>query len=120
MSNNEINKFNNIIDEMIQKSHLTHRQLEIILNKKKIMYSHINITSGAYYRQIKQIKIKLYKMHYTLIVLFYFGIINDEKINNISKLSKQLSKIKYTNKNIVNDNKIISVINQFIDQLNLV
>lgn len=119
MDNNKINKFNNIINEMIQKSHLTSRQLEIILNKKKIINTHINITSGAYYRQIKQIQTKLYQMHYTLIVLFYFDILNDEKINNISKLSKQLSKIKYTDSS-ENDNKIIHVINQFIDKLNLV
>ena len=120
MQKNGLNEFNGIINEMMQKSHLTNRQFEIILNHKKIIKTKINITSGAYYRQIKQIRMKLNKLNYTLIILYYFGIINEEQANNITKLAKQLSVIKYSN-NIIGDNdKIIYVINQFIQKLNLI
>ena len=118
MTNKKINKFNDIITELIKKSQLTQRQFEIILNEKEKEKTRVPITSGAYYRQVKQIRIKLNRLQYTILLLSCFEIIDENTINIILKLAKQISLIKYSNQ-IMDNNKIILVINQLIKQTKL-
>ncbi len=116
---NNKNNFNNIIDEIIKESHLTYKQFEIILNKRKIKRKKFLITKGAYYRQVKQIRIKITRMFYTLILLHTFELINSNSMETINQISKQISIIRFSS-NINNKNKITFVINNLINKINTI
>ena len=90
MSEFQESNFNNIIRQIIKKSLVTERQIEIILNQKDLLESKFSITKGAYYRQVGQSREKLIGWFYSIILLHGLGILLPDDIDVISKLSENI------------------------------
>jgi len=86
--------FNNLIRKIIKKSLFTERQIEIILNQKKISQTEFRITKGAYYRQVSQSRHKLMALFYSISLLQGLGILSHNDIDVMLKLSENIAVIK--------------------------
>jgi hypothetical protein len=107
-----------IFNIMIEKSLFTKRQYEIICNIAKNQHSHKKSTSGAYYRQVKQCKIKIIEVYYSILLLRLIGIYNSNIISLTETISEQLSVILSSpNSDIYNISKLKSVIKSLDDIL---
>jgi len=118
MEESEFYRFNNIIKEIIKKSLFTERQIEIILKQKNLVEIKLNISKGAYYRQVSQSKEKLLRFYYSVILLRGLGIILPDDIDMMSQLSEQVSVIKDGDVFPERELEIIDVIDKMIKQLN--
>ncbi|NOJ29642.1 MAG: hypothetical protein DA328_05680 [Nitrososphaeraceae archaeon] len=119
MDNNEY-KINEILDNFIQNSTITKRQLSIIYNKLNMHGPMKNISSGAYYRQIKQCREKTKGILYSIILLNLYGAIDKDTISVLKKTVEQIEDVVVTNnekklsqENIMN---VISLIEQIVDK----
>jgi hypothetical protein len=118
MSNSNIQN-NLLLMKIIENSTFTGRQIQIIYkiyNKEERLK---DISSGAYYREVKQCKIKLRKFYYSILLLNLIGIINSEQLITINSIINKLSLIKnnhdkYHDKNI---EPVINIIEQLLDKL---
>lgn len=118
MEESEFYRFNNIIKEIIKKSLFTERQIEIILKQKNLVEIKLNISKGAYYRQVSQSKEKLLRFYYSVVLLRGLGIILPDDIDMMSQLSEQISVIKDGDIFPERELEIIDVIDKMIKQLN--
>lgn len=91
---NDTKKFNNIIKEIIQKSLFTERQIEIMLNQQNFESIKLDVSRGAYYRQVSQCNEKMKKYYYTAILLEGLGISLSDDFNITSQIAQQISQIK--------------------------
>lgn len=94
MAEFEGSNFNNLIREIIKNSLFTERQIEIILNYKNLLESDLQISRGAYYRQLGQSRNKLKSFYYTAVLLRALGILLPDDIDVMSQLSEQVGVIK--------------------------
>ena len=95
MSEPSKSNFNIIIQKIIKKSLFTERQIEIIL-KKKGMEDHdisLNITKGAYYRQVVQSRKKIEGLYYSIILLQAFDVISLDDSDVTFRLAEQVSRM---------------------------
>lgn len=113
----EFYRFNKIIKEIIQKSLFTERQIEIILKHKNLIETQLNISKGAYYRQVSQSKEKLMRFYYSIILLRRLSIILPDDIDVMSQLSEKISVIKDGDVFPERENEIIDVIDKMVTQL---
>ena len=113
----EFSRFNKIIKEIIQKSLFTERQIEIILIHKNLIETQLNISKGAYYRQVSQSKEKLMRFYYSIILLRGLSIILPDDIDVMSQLSEKISVIKDGDVFPERENEIIDVIDKMVTQL---
>ncbi|MBA3750457.1 MAG: hypothetical protein H0X03_06120 [Nitrosopumilus sp.] len=114
MSNNN-NQNNSVLMKIIENSTFTERQIQIIYkiyNKEERLK---DISSGAYYREVKQCKNKLRKLYYSIILLNLIGILNNEQLITINSIIDKLSLIK-NNHDKYHDKHVESVMN-IIEQL---
>jgi len=109
-------KFNNIINEIIKKSLFTEKQIEIILNQRKLLDSKFTISKGAYYRQVSQSREKLVGFFYSMVLLKGLMVLNEKDDDVISKLSEQLRVIYDGNVSPEREDDIINVIDKVIRQ----
>lgn len=109
-------KFNNILRKIIKNSLFTERQIEIILNQKRLQESKFGITKGAYYRQATQSKNKLVSLFYTIVLLRSLGIILPDDIDVMSKLADQVSVIKDSDVFPEKEEEVLIVIDKVIRQ----
>jgi len=116
MTEFESSNFNNIIQQIIKKSLFTERQIEIILNRRDLIKINFNISKGAYFRQVTQSKKKLMSFYYTLILLRGLGVLSQDDIDVMSKLSNQIVVIKNGDVFPENEERITNVIEQVIQQ----
>ena len=65
---NDISENNLLISKIIENSLFTNRQIQIIYNIYNNKKRTDNITSGAYYREVKQCRDKIRKLYYTFIL----------------------------------------------------
>ena len=79
---------NRIIRELTKKSLFTERQIEILSNYKGISKTEFQITRGAYYRQLAQVRSKLASFYYTQALLLSLGVIKASDMNVIIDLSR--------------------------------
>ena len=92
MSTEEYN-FSYFLAMLVKNSMLTPRQVSIIykkINKEKLP---INITEGAYYRQVKQCKDKVRQIIYSIILLRLMGVLDDRIYTILDQLSAQFAQI---------------------------
>ena len=108
--------FNKIMKEIIKKSLFTERQIEIILNRKNLLESKFNISKGAYFRQVSQSRNKLISFYYSVILLRGLGILLQDDIDVISRLSEQISVIQESDVFPEREDQIISVMDRAIRQ----
>jgi hypothetical protein len=104
------------LNEIIEKSHFTQRQIEIILKKKYLSDVEFSITKGAYYRQVSQSREKLAGVYYSLVVLRVLGILLPDDIDVISKLSEQVSVIKDSDVFPERERDVMSLIDRVVKQ----
>ena len=95
MSEPDKSNFNMIIQKIIKKSLFTERQIEIILKKKRMLDGNfsLNITKGAYYRQVVQSRKKIEGLYYSIILLQGLDVISLEESDVIFRLAEQVSNI---------------------------
>ncbi|MGE3858941.1 MAG: hypothetical protein AB7F53_03030 [Nitrososphaeraceae archaeon] len=113
-------EFNQLLDSLIQKNLFTKRQITIIYNKINNENFEYKISSGAYYRQVKQCKNKYHQLIYTILLFRILNIINNDKINTIETLVKQIDNISQLNQhhnNITISNDIIQVIDKIMKKI---
>ncbi len=116
MSNPSDDNFSNIIREIIKKSLFTERQIEIILERKNLVDTQFTISKGAFYRQVTQSKDKLTALCYSWILLRGLGVLSDDDIDVINRLSEQISVIKSSDVFPEREEQIMSVIRELLQR----
>ncbi|HEX2170371.1 MAG TPA: hypothetical protein VHF65_08740 [Nitrososphaera sp.] len=115
---------NALYEQIVANSIFTPRQISIILNQLKGDGTPENISSGAYYRQVKQCKTKINSLLYSMVLLQSIGIIKNDASVTLSKLAEQLSVIFSIDKgsDIVlrnNEEDVMHVINEVIKRISM-
>ena len=112
---------NNLYAYLLANSLFTPRQLTIISKRLQGSGRPPNISSGAYYRQVKQCQDKVNAVLYSMILLQSTGIVQPEALSAIGRLAEQLSVIfasedsDVANKLSVDD--VMSVIDQLVKRI---
>ena len=115
-------KSNNLYNEILLKSLFTSRQMSIIYKRAIKQSNQENISAGAYYRQLKQCRLKIKSVLYSVLLLRLCGAIDNEAINTLEKLALQLDVISQvsTDSDIAKNQTIqdiIPVVNKLIDKM---
>ena len=116
MSDPDESNFNTIIQEIINTSLFTERQIEIILKQKKMLQVEFGVSKGAYYRQLGQERSKIESLYYTILLLQAYDVILPES-DVMFRLAEQLNVMKESNFTPENESQIMDVIQQAVKQL---
>ena len=120
MSEPDKSNFNMIIQKIIKKSLFTERQIEIILKKKRMLGDdfNLNITKGAYYRQVVQSRKKIEGLYYSIILLEGLDVLSLDESDVIFRLAEQVSRM-YENSDFMPENQaqITSVIDDAVKRV---
>ena len=112
---------NNLYAYIVAKSLFTARQLDIISKRLQGMGRSPNISSGAYYRQVKQCRDKVNAVIYSMILLQSTGVVQPEAASAINRLAEQVRVIFASEGSDVasrlNVNDVISVIDQLVKRM---
>lgn len=109
--------FNDLLRHVIKNSLFTERQLYIISNVKEKQKLLDGVSSGAYYRQIRQCKNKIFGILYSMMLLRIIHVLDEQAFHTIDELSDRLANIiSQPNSNLIRDIEITSVISK-MDQL---
>jgi hypothetical protein len=111
-----------IYTHLVANSLFTPRQLSIISKKLQGGGRTEKISSGAYYRQVKQCRKKITSVLYSMILLQSMGIVQLEAPATLSKLAEQLGVIFDSERNSdttrrLNVDDVIPVINEVIKRM---
>jgi hypothetical protein len=87
---NPNSKYNNFYRELQRESLFTDRQISIIYNRIIKQSSRENISAGAYYRQVKQCRIKIKSVLYSILLLRLCGALDREAMITLDKIALQL------------------------------
>ena len=109
-------KFNNIIQGLIRKSLFTERQIEIMLNQQSMEPTKINISRGAYYRQVSQCKEKLKQYYYTAILLEGLELSFSDDFNITSQISQSISQIKDQD-HVESEHELFTILDNAVNRL---
>lgn len=110
-------EFNHLLRLLIKKNLFTNKQISIIYNKNNNRLFKNKISQGAYYRQVKQCKRKYEKLIYTILLFRILNLMDNNTINIIESIVKQLDNISLQNLHHNTDTlpyDIIQVIEQII------
>jgi hypothetical protein len=104
-------RFNNFYDEILQKSVFTNRQISIIYKRAINQSTRENISAGAYYRQLKQCRLKIKSVLYSILLLRLYGVLDDQAINTLDKIVLQLRVMSQAagTKEVANDQLVYDV-----------
>ena len=116
--------FNNVYEDIITKSFFTERQIYIIskrlINKNKLE----DISSGAYYRQLKQCQDKVISLLYSILLLRAIRVVDEQTLSIIDGLADQIAVMLSTKNSDVrfrqNKQSVISVLEQIIKRMSKV
>ncbi|HZD82340.1 MAG TPA: hypothetical protein VE076_05615 [Nitrososphaeraceae archaeon] len=116
--------FNNVYEDIITKSFFTERQIYIIskrlINKNKLE----DISSGAYYRQLKQCQDKVISLLYSILLLRALRVVDEQTLSIIDGLADQIAVILSTKNSDVrfreNKQSVMSVLEQIIKRMSKV
>jgi hypothetical protein len=113
---------NNLYSHLLANSLFTGRQLSIILKRLQRGPRSENISSGAYYRQVKQCKKKVSSILYSMILLQSIGTIQPETSIALGKIAEQLAVIFASEgssdvSNGLNTSDVISVIDEMVKRM---
>ncbi len=108
--------FSKIIQQIIQKSLFTERQIEIILKRKSLADPQFTISKGAFYRQVTQSKEKLIALCYSWILLRGLGVLTAEDMDVINRLSEQVSVIKNSDVFPEREEEVMFVIQELLNR----
>ena len=120
----QTSNFNALYAYIVANSLFTPRQLSIISNQLKGGSKPEKISSGAYYRQVKQCRKKVISILYSMILLQSTGIVQSEALTTLNKLAEQLTVIFASESSDamsrLNVADVISVINEVIKRVSKV
>jgi nanoRNase/pAp phosphatase (c-di-AMP/oligoRNAs hydrolase) len=107
---------------LLANSLFTPRQLSIISKQLQGGGKPEMISSGAYYRQVKQCRKKVISILYSMMLLQSMGIVQSEALSTLSKLAEQLAVIFASESSSdvmsrLNVEDVISVINEVIKRV---
>jgi hypothetical protein len=88
-----ISNSSTLYTQIVANSIFTPRQLSIIRNQLTGRGKPEGISSGAYYRQLKQCRKKVYSLLFSMVLLQSTGIVKAEALVALGKLAEQLSVI---------------------------
>ena len=106
-----------LFDKIIERSLFTNRQISIIYNKSSGGKIHKRISSGAYYRQIKQCKAKIESLLYSVLLLRSLNIIDNKTMDVIESVVIQLNSLSENNENDITYNNIPNDVIDVIDKI---
>jgi len=109
-------KFNNVIKEIIKKSLFTERQIEILLNQQSFEPVKLDVSRGAYYRQVSQCNEKMRKYYYTAVLLEGLGITLSDDFNITSQIAQQISQIK-DQEFVDSEEQVLSIIDTTVNRV---
>jgi hypothetical protein len=83
----------NLFNHFVANSVFTPKQMSIILKRLQGGGKAPNISSGAYYRQVKQCRDKAIAVLYSAVLLQSTGVLQPEALSALGRLADQLSVI---------------------------
>jgi hypothetical protein len=113
---------NILYTHLVANSLFTPRQLSIILKQLQGGGKTEKISSGAYYRQVKQCRKKVISILYSMTLLQSMGIVQSDALATLSKLAEQLAVIFVSEGSSdatrrLNVNDVIAVIDEVIKRM---
>jgi len=116
--------FNYIYKNIIANSFFTERQIYII-SKRLIGKNRVeNISSGAYYRQLKQCQDKVISLLYSILLLRSIRAVDEQALSIIDGLADQIAVMLHTENSDINAKEnvqsVISVMEQIIKRMSQV
>ena len=90
MENNNLN-YTSILNHFVVNSILTEKQTSIIYNRIMKSRPSKKMTSGAYYRQLGQCRMKIRRIVYTLLLLRLFSVLDVGTFSVLDQLNNQLN-----------------------------
>ena len=117
MSDLPVENLNKITKQIIEKSLFTDRQIEIILKRRNLVDRQFGISKGAFYRQVSQCEAKLQALCYSWILLKGLGVIREEDVNVINRLSEQVSVIKNSDVFPEREEQVVTVIQELLKRM---
>ena len=107
---------------IVENSLFTPRQLSIILKQLGGGGKPEKLSSGAYYRQVKQCRKKVVSVLYSMMLLQSIGVVQQEAPATLSKLAEQSAVIFASERSSdatprLNVNDVIPVINEVIKRM---
>ncbi len=111
----------NLYTYIVANSLFTPRQLSIISNQLEGGGKPEKISSGAYYRQVKQCRKKVVSVLYSIMLLQSIGIVHPDALTTLNRLAEQLTVIFASESSDgtsrLNVDDVISVINEVIKRV---
>jgi hypothetical protein len=92
MSSPELN-YNQCLRFLIENSILTSRQVSIISKRVRNDHSFDYRTAGSYYRQVKQCKVKIKRIIYTIILLRILNVMDDNINSSLEQIVTRLDEL---------------------------
>ncbi|HEX2556873.1 MAG TPA: hypothetical protein VHK86_00995 [Nitrososphaera sp.] len=113
---------NNLYAYIVANSLFTPRQLSIISKRLQGSGRVENISSGAYYRQVKQCREKVAAVLYSMILLQSTGVIQPDTLMTLGRLADQLGVIFASESSDIPSgeqriNDVMSVIDQLVKRM---
>lgn len=115
--------FTVLLNHFIANSILTKKQTSIIYNKMLKAKPMDNMTSGAYYRQLRQCRDKTRKVVYTLLLLRLLNAVDIQAFSVLDQVNNQLNVISNKQNDVIDAtslNDVISLIDNVIRKLVLI
>jgi hypothetical protein len=115
--------FTVLLNHFIANSILTKKQTSIIYNKMLKAKAMNNMTSGAYYRQIRQCRDKTQRVVYTLLLLRLLNAVDIQAFSVLDQVNNQLNVISNKQNDVIDAtslNDVISLIDNVIRKLVLI
>jgi hypothetical protein len=112
----------NVYTHIIVNSLFTKKQIDIISKRLNNAKRPQDMTSGAYYRQIKQCREKVRRLLYSLLLLRSLAAIDNQTLVAIERISAQLS-VMFDNKSsdisqVFQSRSVIFTIDELIKRMN--
>jgi hypothetical protein len=113
---------NNLYAYIVANSLFTPRQLSIISKRLQGSGRAENISSGAYYRQVRQCREKVAAVLYSMILLQSTGVIQPDTLATLGRLADQLGVIFASESSDISSgeqrvNDVMSVIDQLVKRM---
>jgi hypothetical protein len=85
---------NLLLNNFIENSLFTKRQIQIIYKVYNREERLKDISSGAYYREVKQCKDKIRRFYYSIMLLNFIGVLNSEQLTTLNSLISKMDMLK--------------------------
>ena len=122
MENSNLN-YTSVLNHFVVNSILTEKQTSIIYNKIMKSKPSNKMTSGAYYRQLGQCRIKIRKIVYTLLLLRLLSVLDVGTFSVLDQLNNQLNVMLNKRSDEIDTNilsNVISLVDDVIAKLILI